>query len=424
MVELTIINMEGIMRFRSTMYLLAISLTFAYSQGKVINLDAKLNALLLTASNSKMINGLSQNQAYTISVTANSVNAPMQGAFFVMQNKAGYVESRFLKAGESFVFVPINNTYQMSAFYVDWSTTADNSGSLTVTVTGATTQTYTIDAKSNAILLDNVTPIVNGLSSSIDYVVSIKDSALSGILTTGVFVMYQESNSNVGFRYVPVGESFIFRPIATNYQIAALFVDWADLSDNKGKVKIEITPKGAIEKTVRLDAKNDALLLTASNAKMVNNLTPNQPYTISVSANNVFAPMQGLFLVMQNKAGYVESRYVHAGESFMYSPINSSYQLAAFYVDWSTLNDNSGSLTLNISGPTTQSIVVDAKTNAILLDNVTPIISGLTSSSNKEYVISVRDSALSGVLNNGLFFMYQDITSKVGFRYVPAGSAF
>ncbi len=155
---------------------------------------------------------------------------------------------------------------------------------------------------------------------------------------------------------------------------------------------------------------------------MVGNLTPNQAYTISVTANSVHAPMQGAFFALANPTGG-DFKYVASGQSFTFVPANSSFQLAAFYVDWSSTADNSGTVTVNINGPTTQTLTIDAKNDAILLDTAkTQIVADLAP--NQTYAVSVRDSAVSGVLASGVCFMYQDNSGAYGFKCVLSGDPF
>ncbi len=413
------------MTIRALIFLLVFPGMLYAQTERTIRLDAKANALLLTTSNAKMVGNLTPNQPYTISVTANSVHAPMQGAFFALANPTGGFV-KYVASGQSFTFVPANSSFQLAAFYVDWSLTTDNSGTVTVNITGPTSQTLTIDAKNDAILLDTAkSTIVGSLAQDTTYAVSVSDSALSGVLASGVCFMYQDAAGVFGFRYVPSGSAFTFMPGSASlpYQVIPFFVDWSTLNDNTGALFVKFKPPlQPILRTIRLDAKANALLLTSSNAKMVGNLTPNQPYTISVTANSVHAPMQGAFFALANPTGGFV-KYVASGQSFTFVPANSSFQLAAFYVDWSLTTDNSGTVTVNITGPTSQTLTIDAKNDAILLDTAKSTIVG-SLISNQTYAVSVRDSALSGILASGVCFMYQDAAGVFGFRYVPSGSAF
>ena len=413
------------MRKLFILFFVFIFVSLSNSQTRTINLDSQSNALLLTPSNSKMVNNLTPGQPYNITVSAHNISGtPMQGAFIVMQDTSGEVDARYAPSGNSFEFVPINNSYQFAAFYVDWSTTSDNSGTVTIDINGPTNQTLTIDVKNDAILLDNVTSIVGGLDPNQEYVVSVRDSALSGVLIRGCYFMYEDASGIGYFKYIPSGQAFTFKPSTfTSYQLAPLYVDWSTTSDNSGKIIVDIKPRGNIIQTINLDSQSNALLLTPSNSKMVNNLTPGQPYNITVSAHNISGtPMQGAFIVMQDTSGEVDARYAPSGNSFEFVPINNSYQFAAFYVDWSTTSDNSGTVTIDINGPTNQTLTIDVKNDAILLDNVTSIVGGLDP--NQEYVVSVRDSALSGVLIRGCYFMYEDASGIGYFKYIPSGQAF
>ncbi len=152
------------MKIKSLVFLLAFPCIIYAQSERLIRLDTKTNALLLTASNAKLVGNLTPNQAYTISVTANNVHAPMQGAFFALAYPTGG-DFKYVASGQSFTFVPVNSSFQLAAFYVDWSSTADNSGTITVNINGPTTQTLTIDAKNDAILLDTAkTQIVGNLA--------------------------------------------------------------------------------------------------------------------------------------------------------------------------------------------------------------------------------------------------------------------
>ena len=210
-------------------------------QPQTITIDAKANALLLTSKNAKMVGNLTANQRYTVSVTANNISgSPMQGVFFVAEDSSE-VQCRYVPSGASFQYVPINSSYQLAAFYVDWSSTSDNSGTVTVNINGPTTQTLTINAKDNAIFLDTISTVIGNLNPTQEYVVAVRDSALSGILTRGVFFMYEEAAGDVQFKYIPSGQAFTFKPNASSYQLAPLYVDWSTTSDNTGKIFVDIS---------------------------------------------------------------------------------------------------------------------------------------------------------------------------------------
>ena len=392
-----------------------------HTQERTVKFDAQRDALLLTEQNAKIVGDLTPNQAYTISVAEQNVSAPMHGVFLAIQEPHGK-RFTYLESGHSLTFVPVDNSPQLAVFYVDWSTASDNSGTLTVDIVGPTSKTLTIDAKTDAILLDSVTTVVGHLTPSQPYTVAVQDSALSGYLCDGLYFMYQNDQGKFSFKYVPTGSAFVFKPSSyLPYQLAPLYVDWSTTADNNGSVAVRIRKTDPPMRKIIIDAQADALLLSEENAKIVGDLTPNQAYTISVAEQNVSAPMHGVFLAIQEPHGK-RFTYLESGHSLTFVPVDNSPQLAVFYVDWSTASDNSGTLTVDIVGPTSKTLTIDAKTDAILLDSVTTVVGHLTPS--QPYTVAVQDSALSGYLCDGLYFMYQNDQGKFSFKYVPTGSAF
>jgi hypothetical protein len=196
------------------------------------------NDCLVLDSYVNIITDLSPNELYKVTVTANDVNAPMQGLFFMYQDANEGVKFRYVDDGESFNFVPISATRKIAPLYVDWSTTSDNSGTITIDFQGPTTKSVTIDVKNDALLLDDLTTIVTDLEPSTPYTVNVIDDNINAPMH-GLFFMYQNSDGSVGYRYTNAGDAFVFSPISATRKIAPLYVDWATASDNSGNVKVE-----------------------------------------------------------------------------------------------------------------------------------------------------------------------------------------
>ena len=73
---------------------------------------------------------------------------------------------------------------------------------------------------------------------------------------------------------------------------------------------------------ILFDAKVDCLLLD-NYVDIITDLTPNELYKVTVTANDVHAPMQGIFFMYQDAVEGVNFRYVDDGESFNFVPIDT-----------------------------------------------------------------------------------------------------
>jgi hypothetical protein len=400
-------------------------LIVAGTHAETVTIDTKVNAILLNSSNAKIVGDLTPNQAYTISVSGTSTG-PMQGVFFMLQTPYEH-QFRFVKFGQSFTFVPVASSIQLAAFYVDWSSLADNSGSITVGISNHAS--LTLDPKLDGILLDSApVTIVGSLAAGSPHAVSVRTAGVTGTPLNGALFMYQESSGAIGFRYVRDGEGFIFSPLNASRQIAAFYVDWSTLQDNTGYVVVQVEPRGALERTVRLSQRTNAALLTSKNSRIVADLTAGQPYRVSVQSTvGASAPMKGAFFMLSTPTEH-EFRYVEPGYSFTFVPQNASPQLAAFFTDWANTDDNSGTITVSIfdkTGTKVKDLSLDAKTDAIKLDTITSIQSGLTPIGKRsQWTVSVRDSSSSGTPLTGAFFMYLDSLRNFQFRYIQGGSTF
>jgi|GEM_PF-3616701 len=97
-----------------------------------------------------------------------------------------------------------------------------------------------------------------------------------------------------------------------------------------------------------IDAKNHCYLIPDS--MIISGLTPGVEHRVTVVANGtISAPMQGLFFMYAEQGGEHKYNFVPIGSSFLFKPIAGFYQLAPIYVDWSTKNDNSGSMTVSVA---------------------------------------------------------------------------
>lgn len=89
-------------------------------------------------------------------------------------------------------------------------------------------QTIVINAKTDCILLDNVTQIISGLSSQQYYDVTVNTSDANAPMK-GLFFMYIDSGNKVHFNYTPTGGSFSFKPYPQTRQIAPIYEDWGSI---------------------------------------------------------------------------------------------------------------------------------------------------------------------------------------------------
>ncbi len=203
-----------------------------------VNLDAQDNCILLDDV-SPMVTGLVTGQRYTVSVSCTTIHAPMRGAILMYQEAAG-VTFRYATCGSSFSFVP--SVPQLAPLYVDWSTTSDNSGTITIDVSGPTHHQIQLDARSDCVLLDHVTPIVRGLTVGQTYHARVSSSNVEAPMQ-GAFFMYQEADG-MKFRYTHDGGSFTFVPVYG--QIAPFYFDWSRKTDNSGTVTVTIESQGGV----------------------------------------------------------------------------------------------------------------------------------------------------------------------------------
>jgi len=90
---------------------------------------------------------------------------------------------------------------------------------------------------------------------------------------------------------------------------------------------------GAELQTMILDTYSDCILLDDVTT-IVSDLVPGETYTVSVSNSGISGtPMQGAFFMYQETYGSAHFRYVDAGQSFVFQPIDNYWQLAPLYVD-------------------------------------------------------------------------------------------
>ncbi len=208
--------------------------------GRTITLDANNDCNVLLDNLTTIISDLQGGQNYTVSVSSNVSGTWMKGAFFVYSNSDGSVSYRYVDNGGSFSFKPYISGRQLAPFLVDWDNISDNSGIVTINITGPTSKIITLDAKNDCnILLDNVTTIISDLQGGQNYTVSVS-SNVSGTWMKGAFFIYSNSDGSVSYRYIDNGESFTFSPFSSGRQLAPLLVDWGTISDNNGTVTIEI----------------------------------------------------------------------------------------------------------------------------------------------------------------------------------------
>lgn len=203
---------------------------------------------------------------------------------------------------------------------------------------------FSVDARYDAILLDNVTTIVHDLQKGGTYTVKVQANNVHAPMH-GVFFMINDNLKGHYFKYVGSGESFAFTPATSSYQIAPLYVDWSTLGDNSGTIDIEFS--GPTYKKLTIDVKNDALLLD-NYVNIIGNLTTNQTYKVELDSSYVRGPMQGLFFMYQDANVGHGFEYVPMGEAITFTPSASGYQIAPIYVDWSTVSDNSGKINVTI----------------------------------------------------------------------------
>jgi hypothetical protein len=201
--------------------------------------DSRDDAILLTH-----IGGLVPDQDYTVYVSSpGPVDAPMQGLFFMYFNSSDQTLFNYTPIGGSFTFRPsgvYGGAYQIAPLYVDWATTADNSGTIDIDIVGPTIYHMSIDVKDDAVLLTN--DILSGMQSGIPHTVSVTTDDIIHAPMQGMFFMFANSDGSTGFNYVDIGDSFTFVPANSTYQLAPVYVDWSTVADNSGVIDICVNP--------------------------------------------------------------------------------------------------------------------------------------------------------------------------------------
>jgi len=151
---------------------------------------------------------------------------------------AGRLRSAALAVGEGVADVAGGG--RLWCVIPDWLSTADNTGEVTVTLTGGDRDaSLTLDGRDNAVAFDSLEGPVVWARPTLE---------MFSVLTTGdlgrpdlapqVLAMYREQGSR-RLRVRTLVDGDTFGPVATDFQVLVAVLDWVNRDDNTGTTRLE-----------------------------------------------------------------------------------------------------------------------------------------------------------------------------------------
>jgi hypothetical protein len=208
------------------------------NQVSQIIIDSRTESLMIDQIQGAKRVALTTGRAYRLTLASNAT--PIHDRVCVMYQSTSGLTCDMLMEGSSLQFT--TGYSQLYLWLIDWSTTADNTGSATITVTdlsNSSNQTVVISSQSESILLDGRPEVkFQTIANAKRYTVSLNSTATP--IPDKVFMMYQSVESGLVVDIVSEGGS---RTFTSQYTQCAFFMpDWSTRADNTGSATVSITP--------------------------------------------------------------------------------------------------------------------------------------------------------------------------------------
>ncbi len=154
------------------------------------------------------------------------------------KSPVGELRSTVLAIGES--LSDIGGGERFWCVIPDWISAQDNTGEVTVTLTGgADDLELTLDAAANAVLLDDLEESVVAVQPPAEaYQVEVTGDLGRPELAPQVVVMYRDGSTGQ-LRVRALVDGDVFDDIATDFQILVVIVDWLNRDDNTGTTRLQ-----------------------------------------------------------------------------------------------------------------------------------------------------------------------------------------
>jgi hypothetical protein len=206
-----------------------------------VELDNRRNAVLVDQLPGAV--GLDPLPAGTLTATVTGSgnlgrpDLPIQ-VLCLYKNPAGELRSAALAVGGT--VTDVGGGGRMWCVIPDWISTADNTGSVTVSLTGGDHDaSLTLDARANAVALDSVEgPVVWARPSAETVQVVTTGDLGRPELQPQVLAMYREQGSQ-RLRVRTLLDGDTFGPVATDFQVLVAVLDWINREDNTGTTRLE-----------------------------------------------------------------------------------------------------------------------------------------------------------------------------------------
>ena len=154
------------------------------------------------------------------------------------KDPAGLLRSTVLSVGSS--VADVAGGERLWCVIPDWISTADNTGSVTVSLTGGEEDaSLTLDARANAVAFDRLEgPVVWARPTAETLQVLTTGDLGRPELEPQVLAMYREEGSQ-RLRVKALVDGDTFGPLATDFQLLVTVLDWLDRDDNTGTTSLE-----------------------------------------------------------------------------------------------------------------------------------------------------------------------------------------
>jgi len=208
-----------------------------------VELDNRQNAVLVDQLPQAV--GLNPLPAGTLTATVSGSgnlgrpDLPIQ-VLCLYKDPAGLLRSAILPIGGSVTGVAGGE--RLWCVIPDWMSIADNTGSVTVSLTGGEEDaSLTLDARTNAVAFDRLEgPVVWARPSAESLQVLTTGDLGRPELEPQVLSMYREEGSQ-RLRVRALVDGDTLGPVATDFQILVTVVDWLNRDDNTGTTRLEQT---------------------------------------------------------------------------------------------------------------------------------------------------------------------------------------
>jgi len=155
------------------------------------------------------------------------------------KDSSGNLHAASLGIGDS--ISGIGGGYPFRCFIPDWVNASDNTGSVDVRLTGSSTRTFHLDARSDAVLIDELPEAVGVSQPESSYTVtSTGDLGRSQLVPYTLAIYKRASDATLNVRTLKAGDTLA--DIRSSSKLHLVVLDWVDKGDNTGETRF--TPGG------------------------------------------------------------------------------------------------------------------------------------------------------------------------------------